>query len=84
MNLSVLLHNSRKMITCPYGSSLIYILEKSNMSIESQCREGFCGSCRTNIIRGAVHYPLKPIAFISKNEILPCCCNVVESIEISL
>lgn len=50
--------------------------------IEYQCRSGYCGSCRTKIIEGSVEYKEEPLAFIEKDEILPCCCTLKESITI--
>lgn len=67
-----------------YFSLLTLLESKKIFSIENNCREGFCGVCRTNIIKGKVNYIIKPIAYIQKNEILPCCCKAKESITLNL
>ena len=62
--------------------NLLEVFEHNNVDVEYQCREGYCGSCRVKLVRGAVQYSEKPLAFISDGEILPCCCRTVGDIEI--
>lgn len=62
--------------------SLLYILESHEILVEFQCREGFCGSCRMKLIKGGVIYTQSPLAFIQKDEILPCCCLPAGDIDI--
>lgn len=57
-----------------HASSLLESLEAQDVHIEYQCREGYCGSCRTRLIEGEVHYTEEPMAWIDDDEILPCCC----------
>jgi ferredoxin len=57
-----------------HASSLLESLEAQDLHIEFQCREGYCGSCRTRLIEGEVHYTEEPMAWIDDDEILPCCC----------
>lgn len=83
--INIKLYISKKIIFIDNNNiSLIKILESENIYVENQCREGFCGICRTKIIQGKVFYTKKPIAFINKNEILPCCCRLKKSIVIDL
>ncbi|EPV4597480.1 ferredoxin-like diferric-tyrosyl radical cofactor maintenance protein YfaE, partial [Shigella sonnei] len=34
--------------------SLLAALESHNVAVEYQCREGYCGSCRTRLVAGQV------------------------------
>ncbi|WP_075181299.1 class I ribonucleotide reductase maintenance protein YfaE [Pantoea sp. 1.19] len=64
--------------------SLLDALESHNVRVEYQCREGYCGSCRTRLLKGQVCYQAQPLAFIQQGEILPCCCQPDGDIEIEL
>ncbi|KAA9000018.1 2Fe-2S ferredoxin-like protein [Affinibrenneria salicis] len=64
--------------------SLLDVLEAHRVSVEYQCRAGYCGSCRTRLLRGKVAYGQTPLAFIHQDEILPCCCMPLEDIELDL
>lgn len=68
------------------GETLLEGLERTGHAVESQCRSGFCGSCRTRLIDGAVHYLQVPLAYVGCNEVLPCCCvpDSRVSVEVSL
>lgn len=56
------------------GETLLEGLERTNHEVEFQCRAGYCGSCRTHLVSGKVRYLTEPLAYIAKDEILPCCC----------
>lgn len=64
--------------------SLLTALEAHNISVEYQCREGYCGSCRVRLVSGEVDWLTQPLAFIQSGEILPCCCRARGDIEIDL
>ena len=64
--------------------SLLASLERHHLNPEYQCRSGYCGSCRVKIIKGRVSYPEKPLAFLNSNEILLCCCQVEQDLDIEL
>ncbi|WP_424405680.1 class I ribonucleotide reductase maintenance protein YfaE [Pasteurella sp. PK-2025] len=66
------------------STSLLSHLEKKGIFHEYQCRAGYCGSCRVKIRKGKVSYKEPPLAFIQPNEILLCCCQVEEDLEIEL
>lgn len=57
-------------------------LEAQNIVAEFQCREGYCGACRVTKISGEVTYEQQPMAFLRKDEILPCYCKAVTDISI--
>lgn len=66
--------------------SLLSILEKNNINIEYQCKSGYCGSCRVQMLNGSVSYMIKkPIAALfKKQEIFPCCCQPNGNITIKI
>lgn len=47
--------------------SLLAALESHNVAVEYQCREGYCGSCRTRLVAGQVDWIAEPLAFIQRN-----------------
>ncbi|WP_242554300.1 class I ribonucleotide reductase maintenance protein YfaE [Neisseria meningitidis] len=51
-------------------------MERTGHMVEYQCRSGYCGSCRVKILEGSVTYRKPPLAFLGRDEILPCCCYV--------
>lgn len=58
------------------GETLLEGLERTGHMVEYQCRSGYCGSCRVKILEGSVTYQEPPLAFLGRDEILPCCCCV--------
>ncbi|CAX60576.1 class I ribonucleotide reductase maintenance protein YfaE [Erwinia billingiae] len=64
--------------------SLLDALEAHQVCVEYQCREGYCGSCRTRLLKGEVCYTAKPLAFVQHDEILPCCCKANGDIELEM
>ncbi|CAL4042408.1 Uncharacterized ferredoxin-like protein YfaE [Buchnera aphidicola (Tetraneura ulmi)] len=78
-NMKKIIYNSKKKI-------LLKILEKNNIPIQYNCRNGFCGSCKIQLISGKILYckKKKPIAYCNFKEILPCSCFVIENIIIKI
>lgn len=66
------------------NQTLLESLENSNVDVQYHCREGFCGACRTTLIKGEVNYKTYPLAFMDDDECLPCCCEPVSNITIKL
>lgn len=62
--------------------TLLESLEANNIDVHSHCREGFCGTCRTQLVSGEVEYTIDPLAYIDDDEILPCCCKAVSNLVI--
>ncbi|QCI16436.1 2Fe-2S iron-sulfur cluster binding domain-containing protein [Buchnera aphidicola (Aphis craccivora)] len=77
MNYSTIKILNKKTIIYTQNISLLSILKKNNIHIGYQCKSGYCGTCRIEIIQGKVNYLIKqPIAALfKKNEIFPCCCK---------
>ncbi|WP_221767974.1 MULTISPECIES: class I ribonucleotide reductase maintenance protein YfaE [Stenotrophomonas] len=62
------------------GETLLEGLERTGHHVEYQCRSGFCGACRLQVVAGVVTYTRPPLAMLGPSELLPCCCSVGESI----
>lgn len=67
-----------------HSNSLLESLEAQGVDIHYQCREGYCGSCRTTLLKGQVHYTQEPMAWVNEDEILPCCCIPKTDLKIKL
>lgn len=67
-----------------HANSLLESLEAQDVAIQYQCREGYCGSCRVQLLEGEVHYTDEPMAWINDDEVLPCCCIPKTAIRIKL
>jgi len=82
---SITLRTSGMQLECDdEHPSLLAALESHRVCVEYQCREGYCGSCRTRLLMGVVRYSATPLAFVNQGEILPCCCKADGDIEIEL
>jgi len=62
---------------------ILGLLEKSGVEMNSHCRVGLCGTCRTKLLHGQVNYPNdRPLGYVRDGEILPCCCQPTTDIKI--
>ncbi len=85
MAFRILLRHSGTQLQChDEHPSLLAALESHQIDVEYQCREGYCGACRTRLIAGQVNWLSQPLAFIQPGEILPCCCQAKGDIEIGM
>ncbi|MGI2070378.1 class I ribonucleotide reductase maintenance protein YfaE [Shewanella baltica] len=64
--------------------TLLQALEAKKVNIFSECRNGFCGACKTRVISGKVSYLNEPLAELKHDECLPCCCVPTEDLELDL
>lgn len=78
--------NIKKKILYKKNISLLFVLELNNITTEYQCRSGYCGICRIELIKGQISYLIKQpmAALLKKNEILPCCCKPNGNIVIKI
>ena len=67
-----------------HATNLLDSLESQDIDLQYQCREGYCGSCRVQLLKGQVHYTEEPMAWVNEDEILPCCCIPKTAISIKL
>lgn len=63
--------------------SILESLEKNDVEVEFQCRDGYCGACRCKLIRGEVKYIKDTIAFINEDEVLTCSATPLSDIQLS-
>jgi len=66
------------------GDSVLETLEKANLDVHFNCREGYCGVCRTKLLAGTVEYRVEPLAFIDDDEILTCCTIPTSNLKIKM
>lgn len=57
-----------------HAPNILQSLEAQGVTLPYQCREGYCGSCRTVLIEGEVAYLQPPLAWVNEGEVLPCVC----------
>lgn len=67
-----------------HAHTLLESLESQNVDVHYQCREGYCGSCRVQLLEGDVHYNEEPMAWVNEDEILPCCCIPKSNLKIKI
>lgn len=63
-------------------NTLLENLEKHSLKMEFHCRDGFCGACRAQLVKGQVKYINTPIASRRKEEILTCCSKANDDITL--
>jgi len=66
------------------ANNILESLEAKGVHISYQCREGYCGSCRTDLLAGEVAYLTQPLAWINEGEILPCVCVPRTNIKVKV
>lgn len=66
------------------NETLLETLERAGYFIEYQCREGYCGSCRTRVISGQVRYIRQPLAYTAPDEVLPCSCQALDKLLLDI
>ncbi|WOT06807.1 class I ribonucleotide reductase maintenance protein YfaE [Shewanella youngdeokensis] len=64
--------------------TLLQALEQKKVKTFSECRNGFCGQCKTKIISGSVSYLTDPLVSLANDECLPCCCVPTTDIDLDL
>ncbi|RRV37456.1 FAD-binding oxidoreductase [Pseudomonas sp. o96-267] len=57
----------------PEGGSLLELAENRGLTPEFSCRGGSCGTCKTRLISGQVHYPNPPAELPEGDGVLICC-----------
>lgn len=64
--------------------SLLQALEQKNVKVFSECRNGFCGACKTKLNHGSVIYHTEPLVELEADECLPCCCHPDGDVDLAL
>jgi len=62
-------------VTVPVGKSIVEALREHKIYIDTDCEEGICGTCMTNVLSGAVDHRdsiLTPQEIARGEVMLPC------------
>ncbi|ANY85798.1 MULTISPECIES: pyridoxamine 5'-phosphate oxidase family protein [Pseudomonas] len=62
----------------PDSGSLLELAERRGLSPEFSCRGGSCGTCKTKLVSGQVHYPIPPAELPEPGSVLICCAIPAE------
>ncbi len=65
----------------PGNGSLLELAESRGLNPDFSCRGGSCGTCRTKLISGQVHYLNLPAEMPEQGEVLICCAVPAQSKE---
>lgn len=65
----------------PGSGSLLELAESRGLNPEFSCRGGSCGTCKTRLISGNVHYPNPPAQMPDSDTVLICCAIPAEHAE---
>lgn len=57
----------------PDSGSLLELAESHGLTPEFSCRGGSCGTCKTRLLSGQVHYPNPPAELPQDGGVLICC-----------
>jgi|TARA_B100001093_G_scaffold508420_1_gene570604 ferredoxin len=76
--------NDSKEIVCNKNDNLLRVLEKNGYEIEYECQEAHCGTCRIIMNEGDVEYSFEPVAYIGKNEVLPCSAVIKSNLNLTI
>ncbi len=57
----------------PDSGSLLELAESRGLSPDFSCRGGSCGTCKTRLVSGNVHYPNPPAQMPDDDTVLICC-----------
>jgi ferredoxin-NADP reductase/predicted pyridoxine 5'-phosphate oxidase superfamily flavin-nucleotide-binding protein len=57
----------------PDGGTLLELAESRGLEPEYSCRGGSCGTCKTRLVSGQVHYPVPPAEMPAADHVLICC-----------
>ncbi|MFJ4343678.1 pyridoxamine 5'-phosphate oxidase family protein [Pseudomonas sp. NPDC089401] len=57
----------------PGAGTLLELAEARGLAPEFSCRGGSCGTCKTKVVSGAVHYPNPPAEMPEQGTALICC-----------
>ena len=62
----------------PGSGSLLELAESRGLNPDSSCRGGSCGTCKTRLVSGNVHYPNLPAQLPESDSVLICCAVPAE------
>lgn len=62
----------------PGDGSLLELAESRGLNPDFSCRGGSCGTCKTRLVSGNVHYPNPPAQLPENGSVLICCAVPAE------
>ncbi len=62
----------------PGSGSLLELAEGRGLNPDFSCRGGSCGTCKTRLVSGNVHYPNPPAQMPESDSVLICCAVPAE------
>jgi ferredoxin len=62
--------------------SILENLESAGVDANYQCRDGFCGSCRCQLLSGTVSYQQIALGVLKAGEVLICIAKAESNIEL--
>lgn len=62
----------------PDSGSLLELAESRGLNPDYSCRGGSCGTCKTRLVSGQVHYPNPPAQLPEADSVLICCAVPAE------
>lgn len=65
----------------PDSGTLLELAERRGLSPEFSCRGGSCGTCKTRLVSGQVHYPNPPAELPELGSVLICCAIPAQAEE---
>ncbi|MCM2461839.1 2Fe-2S iron-sulfur cluster binding domain-containing protein [Pseudomonas sp. CG7] len=65
----------------PGSGTLLELAEARGLTPEFSCRGGSCGTCKTRLSRGQVHYLNQPAEPVGEGEVLICCAVPAQGSE---
>ncbi|WP_053185150.1 2Fe-2S iron-sulfur cluster-binding protein [Pseudomonas thivervalensis] len=65
----------------PGAGTLLELAEARGLNPEFSCRGGSCGTCKTRLSRGQVHYLSQPAEPVGEGEVLICCAVPAQGSE---
>ncbi|WP_434697901.1 pyridoxamine 5'-phosphate oxidase family protein [Pseudomonas sp. Z1-14] len=65
----------------PESGTLLELAEARGLNPEFSCRGGSCGTCKTRITQGQVHYLTHPAEPVAPGEVLICCAVPAQGSE---
>jgi ferredoxin len=77
-----LVNEERTFVGCDKGTTLLDDLIQNKANVYYQCKDGFCGCCRTMLLSGEIEYVKSIIPVAQKGEIFPCACVAKTSLEL--
>jgi ferredoxin-NADP reductase/predicted pyridoxine 5'-phosphate oxidase superfamily flavin-nucleotide-binding protein len=68
----------------PGGGTLLELAEARGLSPDFSCRGGSCGTCKTKVLSGQVHYPNPPAEMPEDGTALICCAVPAQALVLEL